>query len=56
MSLNNQSCQPTTTLIDLNPDEPHYYPIAIRYLSVVEAVTLLMIGLLEYELLIRKKI
>ena len=47
VSINNQECKARTKIIDINSNEPMFYPYSIKVNNVAEVVTLLMTHMLN---------
>ena len=51
ISMNNQACKVRPEIINVNNNEPVFYPFSIKQVNVVVAVTILMIHIQKYVFL-----
>ena len=49
--MNNQACKVRPEIINVNNNEPVFYPFSIKQVNVVVAVTILMIHIQKYVFL-----
>ena len=55
VSMNNQECKIKTDIINLNTDEPMFYPYSIKYIDAKTVVTQSITHMLKYVFLNKLK-
>ena len=55
VSINSQECKMRTKIIDINNNEPSFYPFSIVYINAVVVVIISMIDMQNYVFLILLK-